>query len=112
MGVGNRLKKARKAQDLTQAELSRISGVKQGTISAIEIGTLKKSTFIVALADALGVDPIWLDTGKERVKEAGEITVLEREVLQLLRLLDADELRREIAYLQKVAIRKSKIEAF
>tara|TARA_B100000809_G_C14999330_1_gene480949 strand:- start:86 stop:250 length:165 start_codon:yes stop_codon:yes gene_type:complete len=51
MGVGNRLKKARKAQDLTQAELSRISGVKQGTISAIEIGTLKKSTFIVALAD-------------------------------------------------------------
>lgn len=109
MSLGKRLKKTRKAQGLTQADLSRISGIKQGTISAIEIGTLKKSTKIVIMADALGVDPIWLDTGKEREKEASEITTLEREILKLLRCLEPEELRREVAYLQKQAQKDIKI---
>ena len=103
MNVGIRLKAARKQQGLTQAELSRISGVKQGTISAIETEVLKKSTFIVALADAMGVDPIWLNTGVERQKQAKELTAMEQDILRLLKSLDDDELRREIAYLQKVA---------
>jgi|TARA_R110002074_G_scaffold213600_1_gene383342 transcriptional regulator with XRE-family HTH domain len=103
MTVGIRLKAARKQQGLTQAELSRISGVKQGTISAIETEVLKKSTFIVALADAMGVDPIWLNTGVERQKQAKELTAMEQDILRLLKSLDDDELRREIAYLQKVA---------
>tara|TARA_B110001450_G_C17286262_1_gene345559 strand:+ start:166 stop:489 length:324 start_codon:yes stop_codon:yes gene_type:complete len=103
MNVGIRLKAARKQQGLTQAELSRISGVKQGTISAIETEVLKKSTFIVALSDAMGVDPIWLNTGVERQKQAKELTAMEQDILRLLKSLDDDELRREIAYLQKVA---------
>ena len=103
MTVGIRLNAARKQQGLTQAELSRISGVKQGTISAIETEVLKKSTFIVALADAMGVDPIWLNTGVERQKQAKELTAMEQDILRLLKSLDDDELRREIAYLQKVA---------
>lgn len=103
MNVGIRLKAARKQQGLTQAELSRISSVKQGTISAIETEVLKKSTFIVALADAMGVDPIWLNTGVERQKQAKELTAMEQDILRLLKSLDDDELRREIAYLQKVA---------
>ena len=109
MTVGDRLKKIRKEQGLTQLELQKLSGVKQGTIGAIERGFLKKSTFLLPLADALGIDPIWLDTGKQRQKEAGEVTALEREILKLLRGLDQEQLRREVAYLQKIAQKDLKI---
>lgn len=109
MSVGNRLRESRKAQGLTQLDLQKISGVKQGTIGALERGFLKKSTFILQLADALAVDPQWLDTGEERQKEAAEITPLEREILKLLRVLDPEELRREVAYLQKQTQKEIKI---
>ena len=109
MTVGKRLRAARRDQGLTQQQLASISKVKQGTISGIERGFLKKSTFLVALADALGIDPIWLDTGENRKKDAAELTAMEREIITLLRGLDQDELRREISYLQKISQKHLKI---
>ena len=61
---GERLRRLRKEQLLTQQELSRITGISQDGISALETGkrdahpgTIKK------LAEALGVEP------KELMKE-------------------------------------------
>lgn len=60
MEFGERLKAAREAAGLTQEELAKKSGVKQGTISKIERGDSDSSTFTVQLAIACGVRPEWL----------------------------------------------------
>nr|WP_029423477.1 helix-turn-helix transcriptional regulator [Alicyclobacillus macrosporangiidus] len=52
-----RLREFRKAKGLTQADLSKLSGVPQSVISDIETGTAKNPTVTVLakLAKALGV---------------------------------------------------------
>jgi len=63
--VGERLRWARERQLLTQEALAARAGVLDVTISRTEnghttptVGTLRK------LADALGVDPVWLRFGE------------------------------------------------
>lgn len=68
MEFGDRLRAAREAARLTQEELAKKSGVKQGTISKIERGDADSSTFTVQLAVACGVRPEWL------AMESGEMT--------------------------------------
>ncbi len=62
--LGSRLKAARTANSLTQAEVSRRSGVKQSDISKLENGSVAGSTKVVQLALAAGCDPRWLATGE------------------------------------------------
>ena len=66
MKLSERLILARKKAGLTQKQLSRISGVKQQTISSLELGNAKGTKNIVLLANALKVSPTWLSTGKEK----------------------------------------------
>lgn len=61
MTLGERLKKARLAAGFTQRQLSQESGVKQQTISRIEVGLSSETAQTVLLAKALGVRPEWLD---------------------------------------------------
>jgi len=61
--LGQRLAGTRRRAGLTQEQLSRESGVKQGTISKIERGDQERSSFITELAEALGVSPTWLADG-------------------------------------------------
>ena len=60
---------ARKAAGLTQVQLAEISGVSNAKISRIEAGIIKIENLtaknFMALANALGVDPSTLLTGKE-----------------------------------------------
>lgn len=69
---GSRLVRARKSAGLTQAELAERTGLGQTTISDAErIST--SSTYLVQIAQALGVSPAWLATGEgegERLTDA------------------------------------------
>lgn len=62
--LGSRLKAARTANSLTQADVSRRSGVNQSDISKLENGAVAGSTKVVQLALAVGCDPLWLATGE------------------------------------------------
>lgn len=62
--VGSRLKKARKYAGLTQVELAKKSGSKQGVISDLESGRNESSTKLVEMAEAMGVSAKWLATGE------------------------------------------------
>ncbi|WP_295539137.1 XRE family transcriptional regulator [uncultured Pseudacidovorax sp.] len=62
--IGARLKATRVANKMTQAEVSRRSGVKQSDISKLENGAVAGTTKIVQLAVSVGCDPVWLATGE------------------------------------------------
>jgi transcriptional regulator with XRE-family HTH domain len=63
-GLGNRMRAARKAANLTQVELADRVGCRQQLISQIERGKVDYTTFYNEFAQVLGVDPAWLITGK------------------------------------------------
>lgn len=71
--LGERVAAERQKKGWTQGELAnevrrinRNLRTKQSAIQAIECGASKKPTIIVELAEAFGVDPEYLRTGKER----------------------------------------------
>lgn len=61
--IAKRARAARQFAGLTQKEAEAASGVKQSDISKIERGDTERSTGLIALARAYGVDPTWLDLG-------------------------------------------------
>lgn len=61
--LAKRLKYARSLRDITQVQLSALSGVKQSDISKLERGDSLKTTALVALSRALKIRAEWLDTG-------------------------------------------------
>lgn len=63
--IKDRLREARRNKGLSQAELSKLLGVSQASIAAIEAGRNKRPTNLVSIAKALDVSPYWLETGKE-----------------------------------------------
>lgn len=91
--MGERLRFWREKRGWTLAELSERSGVKLSTISEIEAGRIKRSTFANRLAEALGISPDWLldGTGEPEIEgveplELGEPEMVERPYrLQFLR---------------------------
>ena len=66
MKYGERLKAARKHADLTQGELAELIGnvCTQENISKLERGNATGSEYTAQFADACGISPIWLATGK------------------------------------------------
>lgn len=64
MSTGERLKQARKAAGMTQAELAKKVGMAQATISELEGGKSSGTTQIASIALALKVNSLWLETGK------------------------------------------------
>lgn len=65
----DRLKLARKNAKITQAQLAKMVGTTQGSISDLESGRNRTTTNLVAIANALKTSPDWLATGK------GEMTI-------------------------------------
>lgn len=61
---GFRLKLARKEAKLSQSDVQRKIGIKQGTLSELENDLTLKSTYTIALADLYDVDATWLATGR------------------------------------------------
>jgi transcriptional regulator with XRE-family HTH domain len=91
--IGQRIKSAREARLWKQADLARASGVSQGTVSKLEAGKMHRGTQLLQLADALGVQLRWLDSGEGPRGLAGEspppayhqAADLERSVIQAMR---------------------------
>ncbi|WP_345193636.1 helix-turn-helix domain-containing protein, partial [Kistimonas scapharcae] len=61
-------KAARKSRAVSQAELARLVGTRQSTINDIEHGRNKSTKYLLAIADALKVDPRWLERGEGVIK--------------------------------------------
>lgn len=62
--IADRLKAAREDAGLTQPELAAKAHVSQGTIGNIETGLRKRPRELLSIAQALGVSPAWLESGK------------------------------------------------
>jgi len=60
----DRLKEARKEAKLTQKALGEKVGVPQSTIAALETGEHKTARNVAHLAAVLGVEALWLESGK------------------------------------------------
>lgn len=64
MSIGKRMKEARGEAGLSQKALAAKAGVSQPAISQLETGESGSATNIGSLAAALGVNALWLETGK------------------------------------------------
>lgn len=84
MFLGGRVKIAREKRGLTQAKLAELASTSQAVVSALEKRDSKTSEQLFELADALRVNPRWLQTGQG---ESG----LESESWQAPTLESADE---------------------
>lgn len=62
--IGQRLRQARTARNMTQTQLAQASGVSQSDISKLERGDSNASRGIARLAKALAVDALWLELGE------------------------------------------------
>jgi SOS-response transcriptional repressor LexA len=80
MSLGSRLKQAREAAGISQRELARRSGLSQQLISKLENGLVESTTEVFPFAEALGIDPRWLATGRgemlPQTDAAGEVSVV------------------------------------
>jgi phage repressor protein C with HTH and peptisase S24 domain len=63
MNLSLRIKAARKHAGLTQRVLAGLAGVEQPLISQLENGATLKSAHLAKIAQACGVDPLWLAEG-------------------------------------------------
>ena len=63
--LAERVRAARAALGLSQAELAARVGIKQPSLAAIETGETRRPRFLLGLARALGVTPEWLENGDE-----------------------------------------------
>ncbi|EDM4075291.1 transcriptional regulator [Salmonella enterica subsp. enterica serovar Infantis] len=64
--LSSRIKQKRIELNLTQAQLAELSGTKQQTIHQVESGLTKRPRFLVELAQALNVTPLWLLYGNRK----------------------------------------------
>lgn len=100
MTIGQRLKQVRKERGLTQVELAARTGVKQSTLSDLELGKSAGTTSLAVVANVLGVSALWLETGRgERdagAEPAEELKRLLVETPEEMRLLTAFRLADDI----------------
>lgn len=62
--IGTRIKQEREAQGLSRTALSKRSGVGYSTLAEIERGGMQTTTKARVIAEALGVNLKWLETGR------------------------------------------------
>ena len=64
MTTGERIKEARLAKGLSQKALAEDVGITQPSLSQLENGESKSTSYTAAIAAKLGVNALWLETGK------------------------------------------------
>lgn len=82
--IKDRLREARRNKGLSQAGLSKLLGVSQAAIAAIESGRNKRPTNLASIAKALDISPYWLETGKEDNDGISNATPLSSEEMSRL----------------------------
>ena len=63
-GIGIRLREARMALGLTQAELGNLAGFNQTVVQHVEDGVLRNPYVTSSLASALDLTPAWIHWGE------------------------------------------------
>lgn len=71
MTVGTRFKEARKAANVSVAEIARLAGMAPNTLYDLERGTQRTTKKIVSIAGILGVRAQWLESGRGPMRESG-----------------------------------------
>lgn len=89
MTIGQRIKESRLAIQLTQGELAKKVGIRQPTLSELERGDSTGSSYLPAIAAALGVNALWLQTGKGTKHPITSISA--KEMLLIVAYRDATE---------------------
>jgi DNA-binding XRE family transcriptional regulator len=89
---GERMKRERRARDLTQTALGELVGAAQQTIYQIEKGVGRETRYAVQIAQALGVNAEWLRTGQGPKTPADwqsylDLSGLSEDTQELLRVL-------------------------
>lgn len=67
--IGDRVRKARRAKKMSQQRLAEIVGLRQASISDLEQGKTKGTPSIAKIASALGVNAMWLETGRGDISQ-------------------------------------------
>lgn len=73
MSIGARIREARKHAKLTQGQLASRVGVTQATISELETGESAGTTLLATFASVLGVNALWLETGKGPARPSDDV---------------------------------------
>lgn len=83
--LAERLANIRREKKFTQKELAKKAGLKnQSIIGNLENGHRKSSSYIPAIAQALGVEPLWLSEGKLPKFKEKQTLNFDESVLKLL----------------------------
>ncbi|RCI71099.1 XRE family transcriptional regulator, partial [Pseudomonas aeruginosa] len=64
MELKDRIKAARKHAHLSQVQLAQAVGMTQTSISDLERGKSRATSFVAQIAGACGVNPLWLAEGR------------------------------------------------
>lgn len=100
MQIGDRIRDARKRMKLTQAQLAKKVGMSQGALSELETGASEGTTLIATFAAVLGVNALWLETGRgDRApgdEPPADVRRLQVETPEEMRLLTAFRLADDI----------------
>lgn len=98
--IGDRIKQRRKELGLKQGDLAKRVGFSQATLSGLENNPTAQTREVAKLAAVLGVDALWLSTGKGEKIPTGTAPVIQNEIpdnvirlAEKLLLLPADKLR-------------------
>lgn len=90
--IGQRIREARKAKQMTQADLAKKVGLSQGAIGHLEAGRNDNSMHLVQIAAALGVRAEWLTNGRGESFLAWPFDDVPPEVYYQLPQEDKDEI--------------------
>jgi transcriptional regulator with XRE-family HTH domain len=64
MTIGNRIRATRQEIGMTQTDLRKKAGMSQSALSEVERGDSASTSKLPSIAAALGVNALWLETGK------------------------------------------------
>jgi transcriptional regulator with XRE-family HTH domain len=91
MTVGDRIRKTRTAMGWSRPRLAKEAGVPYPTLAGLENGDQLKSTALIAIANALGVDPGWLSSGESQPQLTPALSGCEVELVAAFRDLSGPE---------------------
>lgn len=100
---GERLKFARQAAGLSQRALAAKAGLSQPTISDAESGQHAGSSSTARLADALNVNPLWLEEGRGPMRSDEHPHSERAEALALLKALPIEKVGLVLALLREIS---------
>lgn len=94
--IGNRVRTRRKQLGFSQQELAEMLGIRRPSISAIERGISRKSTYLLEMARALNVNPGWL-TGETDNPSA---QLIEANLTEILHSFSESEKEEALRFIQ------------